>query len=274
MKTCKITKITSASYEIVDDTVTEEIMLSIDINKKELVTLLCTNHNLKELVTGYLFSSGIIINISEIKNIEIFNLFCEKWCAHVELVNKSIKQLKFKKVLNTGCGKGSVIFNEKAVSNFYGIIKSDIQIKSSLITDLMKKFQESSKIFLQTGGVHSSAMVHNGKIVSFMEDLGRHNAIDKVIGYFLMKHSHVSDFSDKIILTSGRITSEILQKISRCKIPIIISRSAPTDKAVEICIKKNITLVGFARGNRMNVYSGIQRINLTGCRKKQFITES
>lgn len=268
MKSCKITKITNASYEIVNDTVTEEIMLSIDINGKELVSLLCTNQNIKELVTGYLFSGGIIMNISEIKNIEIFNLFCEKWCAHVELVNKSKKQLKFKEVLYTGCGKGSLLLRETVANSFYGTIKSDLKIKSSLISELMKKFQENSKIFLQTGGVHSSALVHKGKLVAFMEDIGRHNAIDKVIGYMLMKQTHVSDFSDKIILTSGRISSEILQKAFRCKIPIIISRSAPTNIAIELCRKKDITLIGFARGSKMNIYSGIHRIDLTGCRKK------
>ncbi len=126
----------------------------------------------------------------------------------------------------------------------------------------MKEFQSISEIFNLTGGVHSSALVHEEKIIAFMEDIGRHNAIDKVIGCMLINNHTKSEFSNKILLTSGRISSEILNKIIMSKIPVVISRSAPTDRAIEICRQKNITLVGFARANKMNIYSGNNRIIL------------
>ena len=131
----------------------------------------------------------------------------------------------------------------------------------------MKEFQTCSQTFLKTGGVHSAAMVEEERITVFREDIGRHNAIDKVIGNTIINNPKVSPiesgqagFNNKIILTSGRISSEILLKIQKCGIPVIITRSAPTDKAIHICREKNITLVGFVRGNRMNIYSGEDRI--------------
>lgn len=259
MKTFKIIKIKNNNKETIDDFVTEEISLTIEINDKELITLLCSQDNINELTIGYLFTSGIIQNIEDIEKINIFCLIQNKWVAHVNLVNNDIlKDLTFKKIQAVGCGKGAIIFKDSDILNNEKIISS-IKLKDSVILNLMKELQAQSQTFLKTGGVHSAALVKNDRIIVFREDIGRHNAIDKVIGN-IIKSPAPMEFSKTFLLTSGRISSEILLKIIKCKIPVIISRSAPTDESIRICREKDITLIGFVRGNRMNIYSGKQRI--------------
>ena len=141
------------------------------------------------------------------------------------------------------------IFNKK--------INSEIKIESATILSLMNDFRNMSKNFLLTGGVHSAAIADPENIIIFREDIGRHNAIDKIIGHVVLSNK---SFNKKIIITSGRISSEILLKVLKCEIPVIVSKSAPTNRAIEICRETGITLIGFARGNRMNIYSGEQRI--------------
>lgn len=264
MKTFKIIRIKNNNQEFVEDFVTEEISLIIAIKNKELSTLLCSPDNINDLVAGYLYTSGIIEKIEDIKQI---NLDKDKWIAHLNLENNDIiKDEIFKKIRPVGCGGGNLLYNESA-HLLNKKITSDTKIKKITIISLMKEFQTCSQTFLKTGGVHSAAMVEEERITVFREDIGRHNAIDKVIGNTIINNTKVSPiesgqsgFNNKIILTSGRISSEILLKIQKCGIPVIITRSAPTDKAIQICREKNITLVGFVRGNRMNIYSGEQRI--------------
>ena len=121
----------------------------------------------------------------------------------------------------------------------------------------MKEFQKRSENYKLTRGVHTAAIVDGGSILECMDDIGRHNAVDKVIGKFIIDGASLKD---KILFTSGRITSEILYKIRMAGIPMIVTKSAPTDQAVKICSEKNITLLGFVRGNGMHVYGNIERI--------------
>ncbi|MBI4646334.1 MAG: formate dehydrogenase accessory sulfurtransferase FdhD [Bacteroidia bacterium] len=258
MKTIEIIRIREDKQEIINDSITEEIFLTIDIGKAELVTLLCSPGNLKELAVGYLYTSGIINNINEIKDIAIFFIVHDKCCASVNLTVDNIQGKNLSKVQPAGCGKGPMFYDEALESSQK--IQTNLQIPALKIQELMKEFQKLSETFLKTGGVHSAAIVKDEKIVVFMEDIGRHNAIDKVIGHLLLNNNEISDFTNCILLTSGRISSEILQKVIRYKIPSIISKSAPTDRAIDICRAMSVTLVGFARGNRMNVYSCPERI--------------
>jgi FdhD protein len=257
MKIYKIIRISNNNNkELLEDTVTEEISLSIFVQNVKLTILLCSPLKIKDLVVGYLFTSGIIQKIEDIKKMNI-NIDEEKWNGSIDLLNDNImKELVFQRIQPVGCGKGTQIYSDsKDIYNQK--IDSHIKIEASAILSLMKDFKKKSEIFLKTGGVHSAALVDNSKIIVFREDIGRHNAIDKVIGDIILKKKSLDD---KIIFTSGRISSEILLKIQRCRIPIIVSKGAPTNKAIDTCNSSGITLIGFARGNRMNIYSGEQRI--------------
>ncbi len=123
----------------------------------------------------------------------------------------------------------------------------------------VEDFQKRSHLYSQTGGSHSAAIADEKKILVFREDIGRHNAIDKVIGRSLEEDIFLED---KILLTSGRISSEVLLKAQKCHIPIIISRGAPTNQAVKLAQEMDITVSGFVRGKSMNIYTKPERIEI------------
>jgi FdhD protein len=250
----KITRLKEKERELFEDSIVEEIPFTLKLNEKELVTLLCTPADLEDLTIGFLFTSGIINKAEDIKKI---TLDSERWISYTELVNKNnTEELVFKRLYTSGCGRGILFYNVADIANRVKII-SDLRIHSEKINILMADFQKKSKVYRLTGGTHSAALADGKGILIFREDIGRHNAIDKVIGYGLR---HGYSFKNKIIITSGRISSEVLLKIQKCRIPVVVSRSAPTNQAVMLAKDMNITLVGFARGNRMNIYSSEERI--------------
>ena len=121
----------------------------------------------------------------------------------------------------------------------------------------MKEFQHNSEVFKLTGGVHSAALCDKENILMFSEDIGRHNAIDKILGQCFWEGIPTEN---RVVLTSGRISSEILSKMAKRGIPIVVSRSAPTDLAIRTAENLGITLIGFVRGKRMNIYANDWRI--------------
>jgi hypothetical protein len=136
-------------------------------------------------------------------------------------------------------------------------VATGLRVSAGHICMLMEEFRRHSQLHRQTGGVHAAALADREKLLVFREDIGRHNAVDKVIGALLRQGDK---YSDKLLLTSGRLSSEILHKTAACAVPIVVSRSAPTDRSVALARDRNITLIGFARGRRMNIYSGEGRI--------------
>jgi FdhD protein len=160
------------------------------------------------------------------------------------------------RIITSGCGKGMTFFDYKDFSQCRKI-ESKITISSEKISLLIADFQKMSTLFKETGGVHSAALSDGKEILLFAEDLGRHNALDKIFGEALEKGSALSD---KVILTSGRLTSEMVIKILKRGVPVLASPSAPTDMAVRLARQMNLTLVGFARGKRMNIYSASERV--------------
>jgi FdhD protein len=132
-----------------------------------------------------------------------------------------------------------------------------MEVPAQDVFTLVGKFQHRSHVFRTTGGVHSAALCDTKSILLFSEDIGRHNAIDRIFGECLLRNIPTDD---RIIITSGRISSEILLKVARRNITIIISKSAPTDLGVRLADDLGITLLGFVRGKRMNAYSNDWRI--------------
>jgi len=255
MEKVRIIKISNNKKKSTTDLIAEEISLTITISHKEITTLVCSPSNLNELVVGYLFTSGIIQSIKDIHTLHIN----KNHIASVQLIdNNIIKDIIFKKLQPPGCGGGLMFLNNKLKIKK---INSPLRIQSNYVITLMKNFQNRSILFQTTGAVHSAAIILPNKNIIFREDIGRHNAVDKVIGNRLLHHdkSH-----NKILITSGRISSEIFLKTYIYKIPIIISRSAPTNKAIQQCRKAHITLAGFVRGNKMNIYSAPNRIIIRG----------
>lgn len=234
--------------------VTEEIPLTVYLNDKELLTLLCSPADLKELSIGFLYSSGLIRSLRDIERVMVDT---RNWASYVELKEKGDpSSLMFKRLYTSGCGKGTLFYNALDHINREKIAGS-FRVNWCKLLELMDSFQKRSLVFKKTGGIHSAALSDGENIVIFKEDIGRHNAVDKIAGEALMKGI---DMRNSIVLTSGRISSEIVFKTQKMGSPVLISRSAPTDQAQKLAEECDMTLVGFARGQRMNVYAGRHRI--------------
>ena len=255
MKSFTITKIKGNNKEIAEDVLAREVPFTLIANDKELVTLLCSPLDLKDLVRGFLFTSGLVKTKPQIKKIAIDR---ERWAAYVEVPGIQSEDLTFRRLYTSGCGRGTLFYNALDIAHRSRIV-SDFKIKSSRINILMREFQKRSQGYLKTGAVHSAALADQRRILVFKEDIGRHNAIDKVIGHADWEEGF---FKDKILMTSGRISSEVIFKARKCNIPLVVSKSAPTNQAVGLSREMSITLIGFARGNRMNVYSSEERVIL------------
>lgn len=247
MEKVKTTQVTENNKKVVDSPVAEEFPLIVVLEEKKIVTLLCTPADLENLVRGFLFTSGVIAKVSDIRKIVVnFN----EAAARVDLVSAP-DEINISRIITSSGGREffSLEQTRKMLTRF--------KIKSSNIYSLMKDFLKGSMTYLKTGGVHSAALIDGKKIMIFKEDIGRHNAIDKVIGEALFKDISLRD---KALMTTGRVSSEIIAKMQRCGIPVIISKSAPTNQAVRFSDKAGITLIGFVRKSSMNIYSYEERV--------------
>lgn len=249
-----IIKIKENSKEEVCDEVINEKPLTVFLNEKEIVTLLATPDNLEELAIGFIYSEGFLKKREDLISYKLE----EKGIIHIKQKGDSISEKLFsKRTITSGCGRGTVFYS---VTDSLGVkkIKSNLSISPSLVYRLMKEMQEHSHLFKNTGGAHTCAIADRDGIIFCREDIGRHNAIDKILGKCFLEGISLED---KILISSGRISSEITIKAAKRSIPIIISRAAPTSLSIEVAKKLEITLIGFVRGNKMNVYSKPQRID-------------
>jgi FdhD protein len=250
-----VLRITEQDRDEVEDVVVREFPLTIFLDDQELVTLLCSPTNLKYLAVGFLLSEGLINGKNDIKDIIVDS---QKGVVHVETAGgkELAKELLFKRMITSGCGRGATFYN---VADVQGKVKveSRLSISAAEVFALVKEFQHHSQVFRTTGGVHSAALCDTKNILVFSEDIGRHNAIDKIFGECLLNDIPLDE---RIIVTSGRVSSEILLKVDKRSIPILISKSAPTDQGVKLAKNLGVTLVGFVRGRKMNVYAHEWRV--------------
>jgi len=256
-----ILKFNDEDSTTIEDIVVKEMPLTIIYNNKELVTLLCSPKDINYLAIGFLFSEGLLKSKDEIKKVTVDN---QRGIARVGTTeDRDIEDsLVFKRLITSGCGSGASFYKAADAQDQHKI-ESDIKITASEITTLVRDFQHNSEVFRATGGVHSAALCDTKSILIFSEDIGRHNAVDKIFGECLMKDITTDE---KVIVTSGRISSEILLKVAKRNIPVIISKSAPTDLAVNLANGLGITLIGFVRGKRLNAYTNDWRIKADGKR--------
>ena len=248
-----LTRIKGNKREESSDLVARETIFTILLNKKKLVTLNCSPEKYKYLGLGFLYTSGILQ-----KKENIISLLIDEKQG---LMNIKIKgaSLSSENIINSNLWIGS--YQQSEDQNVTPLsIDTSFKISSDFIYSLIFKMQERANFFKLTGGVHSCALVDKqGSIILFSEDISRYNTIDKILG-----EAFENDITteDKIILTSCRITSGILKKIIIGKLPVVISRAASTDLAIKLAKRAGITLVGFVRGRRMNVYTYPQRIEI------------
>lgn len=238
-------------FEEIEDDVVVETAINIQVNNSPYITLMTTPEKIKELAVGFLYCEGALKSLSEIKSIELLDTTINV------ILNKKVSKYNFSdRIISSGCGKGSIhisMINEKSLE----ICKFNGEFDVLSLLDQINNFNKNCELFIQTGGVHSCALSNGKEIILVCEDIGRHNALDKVIGKALLEDISLSD---KVLLTTGRISSDIIIKAAVSHIPVVISHSAPTKLALKIANSLNITVAGFARGKRMNVYTSYDRI--------------
>ncbi|MDI6703901.1 MAG: formate dehydrogenase accessory sulfurtransferase FdhD [bacterium] len=255
----KVVRVKIDRKERQEDIVIKEVPLTIFLNGEELVTLLCTPHGLKYLAIGFLATEGFIKKREDIKDISLDQ---EKGIIKVtaednlELAKKTFA----KRIIPSGCGKGTLFYSLSDTLDC-SIVQSDIKVQHTEIFKLMKEFQRGSTLFRKTGGVHSCAICKDSEILKSHDDIGRHNALNKVLGECFLRGISTND---KLILTSGRISSDILINGAKWNISIIISRGAPTNLAIKLAERLGITLIGFVRGQRMNIYTHPEKVIVEG----------
>ncbi len=252
-----ILKVSGSSVEGAVDEVASELPVRLILNNQQLVTLLCTPSELEELAVGFLLSEGLLRERSAIKKLE----FIESDAAiRIELTGLPAEweTLFEKRTISSGCGKGITFTSYKLETDSrIGVTGQIVNLRG--IRDLLSEFRNISKLYLATGGVHSAALSDGKSLLFFSEDIGRHNAVDKLIGKAFLQSVPVEN---KVLLTSGRVTSEIVTKAGRNRFPVLISRAAPSCMAISYAEDMGITLVGFARGDRMNIYTWPNRIRM------------
>ncbi len=255
MKSLPILQISDDKRKNIYDRVITETHVTLLLNDYEIATIICTPEYILELATGYLFSERFIQKKEDVIQSEYDD---KKGIVKIKTKDKidPVKDIRGSRFITPGC----II-----PGSFYSALdtvvceKVDFQLHVSQkdVIAITSQIQKKSNLFKKTGGVHGAALFNGRHLLFFVEDIGRHNALDKIIGRCILNNISMND---KLIFTSGRISSAVLLKIVKASIPILISRSAPTTVAVEFSKELGITLIGFARGSRFNLYSNEWRI--------------
>ncbi|MEB0262696.1 MULTISPECIES: formate dehydrogenase accessory sulfurtransferase FdhD [unclassified Mucilaginibacter] len=271
----RVTRVTDASTEDVLDAIAIEEPLEIRLEYgaagerkvQNISVTMRTPGNDAELATGFLFTEGIIKNISAIQTAEHCFIACAENRENVIQVSLSESitpnlqntERNFYTTSSCGvCGKGS-INAIRTVSNYTDVQLDSNFISTDILTDLPDKLRQHQKVFADTGGLHASALfTPQGELLSVREDVGRHNALDKLIGAAIKQYS--LPLNNTILLLSGRASFELVQKAAMAGINIIAAVGAPSSLAVQLAQEFNITLAGFLRGQRFNIYTAPQRI--------------
>ncbi|WP_100011567.1 formate dehydrogenase accessory sulfurtransferase FdhD [Lentibacillus sediminis] len=245
----------NGQLQAMEDEIAAEFPITIKVNGEEFATMVCTPAYLDELVIGFLASEGVIRAPADITDLKMDK---NLGFAHVTLKTElpAIHQDHSKRFIGSCCGKSRQFYLQSDVRTAKtSMAKTTIQAENCI--QLMRHMQENSLVFKNTGGVHNAALCSSSDILTSRSDIGRHNALDKLYGYSLMNKIPVRD---KIIVFSGRISSEVLIKASKIGVGIVLSKSAPTDLAIQLADDLNITAIGFIRGESFNVYSHPERV--------------
>lgn len=250
IKKIKISSGDNASISSSSSKVIQEVILAVNINGKPLARIACAGIHLEELAAGFLRSERIITRRREIENIKIDK---NKYIADVTLKSKKDFPLPSVKNIASSGSRGKAGIDSLLPLN----VPADFNIKTTVALKLMDDLLSGSAVHNQTGGTHCSALAVRKKIVALREDIGRHNTIDMLGGYALLKKINLGK---SLILTTGRISSEIVCKAWNMGIPAIISHSAPTASAVTLSRKANILLIAYVRHGKMNIYTQERRV--------------
>jgi FdhD protein len=247
--------------ERMQDYVAEEKPLHIFLNHVHYVTILCSPTSLRELAVGHLLSEGLLKSVDEISELNVRRTGkCQVRLKKGVDAEKRIHAAQpFARLVSTTCGLTDYWPLPRLVDRL-GLrrLQTGFRVRADVVLKSTRRLNTIAETFRRTGGVHVAALYAvGGKLVSHAEDVGRHNAADKVIGSCALRRR---DLSKCFLASSGRLTGDIVLKAARMKIPVVSSLAAATDSGIEVAKRTGVTLVGFVRGQRMNVFAFPERI--------------
>ena len=233
-----ILRISLQEAKRIEDSVIEESWVNIHINKNLIFSTTCLLEAIEEFTYGFLRTEGIIQSLEDVKDTKIKN----------SSIFISIPTFQVYRRYR----------GEETISLLP--LKHHTKFSRKVIINIGNHFDSIGELYRSTGGTHIAALYNlKGECLIYFEDINRRNAVDKIAGYMLLNSINAND---KILMTSGRMASDIIIKTRRIEIPIIISKSAPTDKGIETANKLNVTMIGFLRVNRFNLYNNFQNLIL------------
>jgi FdhD protein len=267
-------KFTARGVECVEGSVIGETRWRLYVNQEQLVTFMCTPHSLHYLALGFCLNEGLIRSLADVRMLRVYEdadhcycfspplglnetlatHVCERWVGMIDMRLRSQVTISGHRVLTSGCG-GGVTFDDSAAAR--QPLTFTRAVHSEHIFALMRALNQRATLYRATRGVHTSLLeTRDGEII-LAEDVGRHNTLDKIRGECLMRGIETRD---GILVTTGRISSEMLTKTANMGLPIVVSRTSPTFLSTQLAEQWNITAIGYTRGSEMNVYTHPERI--------------
>ncbi len=229
-----------------------EVPITLYVNGRQWVTMMCTPTRLSFLALGFLYTSRVIRSPDEL----LYMRVCEEDRV-IEVRLPEGPQLEAAlarpRTLTSGCGGGTSFEIVEGIEPVAG----GQRVRPEDVLRAMHDLHAHAEAYRETGGIHTCGLAEDGQLLTVIEDVGRHNAVDKIVGECLWNGISTRD---KWLLSTGRISSEMALKAASLAVPVVISHTSPTSLAVEIARLLNVTLIGYTRGQKFNVYTGVERV--------------
>jgi FdhD protein len=231
-----------------------EEVIALHVNGQPLVQLMCTPTLLEELALGFLFNEGLIEEAGDVEEVKVLALntgqrWLDVWLGH------EIEPPKLR-AITSGCSGGTTF------ESAGGPVESDLRVAPRQVMRLMAEMSRSAELYRRAGGLHVAALAEGERLICVAEDVGRHNAVDKIAGLCLRRGLPMAD---RVLLSSGRISSEVVSKAARMQVPVVISRTSPTSLSVQLAQAWHVTLIGYTRRHSFRVYAGEERLLAPEC---------
>jgi FdhD protein len=249
-KTINLDLYKSGRWEPVEGGVIVEQPVSLTVNGDVWLVFMCTPVAMEALALGFLFNEGVVKTMEDVASVRV--------CQNGENIDVWLHQ-SVEKPENwrrtSGCTGG--LTSQDPTTSTQTALKNEFHLPAESVRRLVTDLFDSQELYRQVGGVHTSALSTGYEVVVSAEDIGRHNTIDKLAGLCLMEKIPMNQ---RVLLSTGRISSEMLQKAARMRVPVVISRTSPSSLSVELADRWGITLIGYARKDRFSVYTHPERI--------------
>ena len=239
-------------FQEVKAEVVREQPLTVYVNGERFLTLLCSPFDLEPLVLGYLWMEKVIAGLDEVAALEVSEVD-----GRAEVMLTRPVTLPTERILTSGCG-GGVTF--RIDPRLFPRVRSTLKVKPEALAARLHDLLRDARHYHASRGIHGAALADADRVLLVAEDVGRHNAVDKLKGLALLRGLPTDD---RILLSTGRVSSEMLLKAARMGVPLIASRTSPTEMAVALAEQLGITVAGYVRGDGLNLYAG-EALDLSG----------